>query len=122
MGSVVYSPEQVDAFLEYIQLPQEYRNATPSLELLYALHVHTISALPYENLSVHYNPTHRVSIDPQVLFDKIVGTKRGRGGYCMEVSLFYNKMLLAMGFQAYTVGARTRRRLSGTPQGDYPGW
>ncbi|RYP87422.1 hypothetical protein DL769_000518 [Monosporascus sp. CRB-8-3] len=81
-----------------------------------------ISTVPYDNLSLHYNPTHSISIDPQHLFQKIVANKRGRGGYCMEIAILYNHVLIGLGFDAYTVGVRTRPRIQGVPEGDFPGW
>lgn len=117
-----YSQEQLRLFLDHIGLPKDKQSSPPSLSLLNALHVHTISTLAYENLSLHYDPAHDVELDPQYLFDKIVVNKRGRGGFCMEVAILYCHMLRAMGFDAYTAGVRTRSRIAGVPQGDYPGW
>lgn len=120
--AVAYNQEQVQQYLDYIGLPESLRNEPPSLKLLRALHVHTISTLPYENLSIHYNPTHSIDLDPQVLFRKIVTEARGRGGFCMENAILYNHILRAIGFDAYTAGVRTRPRLEGVPRGDFPGW
>ena len=120
-----YSEEQVGQFLEHIGFPERLRKSDklrPSPALLTALHTHTITTLPYENLSIHYSPEHSINLDPQHLFRKIVLNKRGRGGYCMENAILYNHILRAMGFDAYTAGARTRHRIEGVPQGDFPGW
>lgn len=122
MAEVAYSQEQVQQYLAHIGLPENLRHETPSLKLLKALHVHTISTLSYENLSIHYNPTHSIELDPQVLFRKIVTDGRNRGGFCMEVAILYNQILRAIGFDAYTAGVRTRPRLQGVPRGDFPGW
>lgn len=118
----VYTREQVDRFLDHIQLPSSLHHAPPSLPLLKALHIHMIATVPYDNLSLHYNPAHAIDIDPQHLFQKIVADNRGRGGYCMEIAILYNHMLLELGYDAYTVGVRTRGRVEGVPQGDFPGW
>lgn len=40
----------------------------------------------------------------------------------MEGNLFYNEMLKALGFNAYTAGVRIRYRENGVPNGDYSGW
>ncbi|KAF2231461.1 cysteine proteinase [Viridothelium virens] len=40
----------------------------------------------------------------------------------MENSIFFNHVLKALGFNAYTAGARIRLRVNGIPQGDYIGW
>ncbi|KAI1172613.1 cysteine proteinase [Nemania sp. FL0916] len=122
MPSSAYTREQIDQFLDHIQLPPQYRHAAPSYALLRALHTHMLAAVPYENLAIHYNPTHAVNLDPQHLFQKIVTNKRGRGGYCMENAILYNHALVALGFDAYTAGVRTRLRQGGVPAGDFPGW
>ncbi|KAH7132373.1 arylamine N-acetyltransferase 1 [Dendryphion nanum] len=121
----VFTPDQVSAFLSHIQLPPKYRpenNPPHDLALLTALHTHTITTLPYENLSLHYSPTHQISIFPQTTFQKTVTDARGRGGYCMEVSLLFNHILRALGFTVYTAGVRIRMRKDGIPHGNYIGW
>ncbi|KAI9653653.1 MAG: N-terminal acetyltransferase [Bathelium mastoideum] len=118
-----YSPEQIDRYLDYVSLPSEYRrSAKPALDLdfLSVLHTHQLSAIPYENLSIHYNPEHKNSLDPQDLYNKF--TQNGRGGYCMENSIFFNHVLTALGFNAYTAGARIRLRVNNIPEGNYIGW
>lgn len=39
----------------------------------------------------------------------------------MEVSVFYNHVLRALGFQVYMTGVRVRPRVDGVPKGDYMG-
>lgn len=117
-----YSREQVVSYLNHICLPETLHNVPPTLALLQQLHTYTISKLPYENLSLHYNPSHSINLDPQHLFTKMITNSRGRGGYCMEIALLYNHILRALGFDAYTAGVRTRTRVKGTPIGDFPGW
>jgi arylamine N-acetyltransferase len=120
-----YSREQIELYEEYVSLPGRYRIAskpTLGIEYLTALHVHQIASVPYENLTLHYSPSHVPSLDPQALFKKIVTNKRGRGGYCMECSLFFNHVLRALGFTVYTAGVRVRPRVGGIPVGDYKGW
>ena len=118
-----YSAEQIDRYLDYISLPSKYRrNANPALDpgFLSVLHTYQLSAIPYENLSIHYNPEHKNSLDPQELYEKFM--HNGRGGYCMENSIFFNHILGALGFNAYTAGARIRLRVNGVPEGEYIGW
>ncbi|KAI3332537.1 hypothetical protein F4824DRAFT_474960 [Ustulina deusta] len=122
MPSSAYTREQIDQFLDHIQLPEKYHHAPPSYDLLKALHTHMLAAAPYENLAIHYNPSHAVELNPQHLFRKIVLNKRGRGGYCMENATLYNHILVGLGFDSYTVGVRTRLRDGGVPNGDFPGW
>lgn len=114
-----YTDAQVDAWLKYIGLPDRSKCKYTS-KSLQSLHVHQISTIPYENLSLHYSTTKQVSIDPQDLYNKIIVNRRG--GYCMEVSIFYNHMLRALGFNAYTAGVKIRRREGVTPVGAYIGW
>jgi len=78
------TPSQVDAYLHRIGLPQKYFPASnPPIDLAYitALHVHHITSIPYENLSIHYSSEHHVSLAPSVLYDKIVASGRGRGEF-----------------------------------------
>lgn len=120
-----YSREQIEQYEEHVDLPTKFRIASkPALDVEYltALHVYQVSAVPYENLTLHYSATHVPSLDPQDLFKKIVADKRGRGGYCMECSIFFNHILRALGFQVYTAGVRVRPRVGGVPTGDYKGW
>lgn len=52
-----------------------------------------------------------IDIEPEVLFEKIVGGAGGkgrRGGYCMENNTFFGTVLRSLGFDVYAVGARVR--------------
>jgi arylamine N-acetyltransferase len=118
--ATVFTRGDVQRYYELIQLPKQYHSCPPNLELLQNLHVYQISALPYENLSIHYSPSHQTIIDPREAFNKFL-TGRGRGGYCMEIGIFYLHMLRAIGFNAYHTAVRTRLRANGVPYGEYPG-
>jgi arylamine N-acetyltransferase len=114
---------QLDAYLEYIGLPELINlpdDAPRDLELLTRVHIHQISAVPYENLKLHYDTVYQVSIDPHVVYTKIMAG-RGRGGYCMEVSVLFKYILEALGFNVYWTGVRIRPRNGPTPWGDYIG-
>ncbi len=120
-----YTKDQLEQFLSYIQLPSKYllsSNPARDLSFLTVLHTHMLSTVPYENLTIHYSKSHTISLDPQVLFQKIVVDGRGRGGYCMENSLFFTQILRGLGFRVFPVGVRIRYRVDGVPQGDYIGW
>lgn len=124
MPSPAYTDEQVDQYLEYIQIPLQYRresNPPRDIQFLKALHTHQLSTIPYENLSLHYSKCHEISLDPQDLYQKIL-SRRGRGGYCMEVAICFNHILRALGFKAYLAGVRIRNRIIGVPSGPYRGW
>jgi arylamine N-acetyltransferase len=120
-----YTKLQLEKYFSHIDLPPEYRlEAQPALnfDFLTALHIHQISAVPYENLSLHYSASHTISLDPQALYRKIVTNGRGRGGYCMELASFFNHILRSLGFAAITAGVRIRPRSGGVPEGSYIGW
>lgn len=122
----IYSREQVSQFLAHIDIPAEFRlenDPARDLAFLRALHVHMITAVPYENLLLHYSTRRAVDTNPQSVFQKIVGGgARGRGGYCMENSLFFLNMLKAIGFKVFPTGVKIRPRVNGVPGGDYIGW
>ncbi|RMJ11501.1 hypothetical protein CDV36_008847 [Fusarium kuroshium] len=127
MSSAVYSEAQVAQFLKHLEIPHEFyvgSGSEPILDhaFLTVLHQHMLSTVPYDNLTLHYSSHRDVTLEPQALFDKIVGGGRGRGGYCMESNLFFCYMLRALGFQVYPVGVRVRLRKDGVPHGGYPGW
>jgi len=77
-----YSRIQLAQYFHHISLPGPRRiyniktrplhpdNALTYLALLQKL---TLVTVPFENLSIHYSPHHHVDIDPEGLFEKIVG-------------------------------------------------
>lgn len=139
-----YSPEQISRYFEHIKLPYHHRirltsSAPPTYTELHALHIHQITTFPYENLSLHYNPTNDCtppnpdihphnpisrpipSLDPQVLYDKLIRQNRGRGGYCFELATFYYHVLRTLDFRVYRAGVRIRVRRDGVPSGEFIG-
>ena len=118
-----YTPTQISHYLSHISLPLHFHpSSAPDLPFLTALHTHQLSTMPYENLSLHYSPDHQVRLDPQHLYEKLVTGGWGRGGYCMEIAVFFNHILRGLGFEVYTAGARVRPRVDGVPRGEYLGW
>ncbi|CAO2650224.1 Nn.00g015160.m01.CDS01 [Neocucurbitaria sp. VM-36] len=124
----IFSQDQISTFLKYVGLPatlqqQRYSgNVSKDIHFLNQLHIHMISVVPYENLWLHYNPTHTNVIKPLDTYANIVTNSRGRGGYCFQVSIFFNHILRGLGFPAYLTTVRIRLRVGGIPQGDYTGW
>jgi arylamine N-acetyltransferase len=125
-----YSAVQVEAWLRRIGLPRDYLRYIDSPvsfpknhESLKTLFRCQITIFPYENLSVHYSHAHQVTIQPHALFEKMMKTPdEVRGGYCMELSIFFYHMLCGLGFDVYMTGVRNRTRRDGVPQGQYQGW
>lgn len=117
--SSAYTPSQVLTYLHHISfpLPLSFPRNEETLALLHGLQ---ISAIPYENLSLHYNQRHINDIDPQALFEKFVSL-RGRGGYCFETSIFWLNILRGLGFIAYHSQASIRLRDGPVPRGDFVG-
>ncbi|KAE8422452.1 arylamine N-acetyltransferase 1 [Aspergillus pseudocaelatus] len=67
--------EQVDAYFERVQLPKTYRrDQHPALDLsfLSKLQGYHVTAIPYENLSLHYAKNVKVSLDVAELHKKLV--------------------------------------------------
>lgn len=77
-----YTHVQLAAFFDHIRLPSSHRifdlksaslDSISTLRYLALLQKLTLVSIPFENLSLHYNESHNVDIDPQVLWDKVVG-------------------------------------------------
>ena len=81
----VYSTAEVEAWLEHIGLPRDFRpEHVPGKDLaaLTRIQKYHLSAVPFENLERHYTEHHGVTLDPKELYNRIV--VRGHGGYCMQ--------------------------------------
>lgn len=88
----------VKTYLERIN----YRGSLdPSAETLRALQVAHLSAVPFENLSIHAGQ--RIILDDHALFDKIV--ERRRGGFCYELNGLFAALLRGLGFQVDMLSA-----------------
>lgn len=119
--NAIFSEEQLKQYFHRVKLPKKYYESgyNHDLPFLTALHRHQVAAIPYENLSLHYSHQKTVDLDPNFLFTKFVTDGRGRGGYCMEGSLFFLNVLRSIGFRAYPTIVRIRLREDGVPKGDY---
>lgn len=122
-GLVVFTKDQLIKYFDHVRLPKKYYddNVALDLDFLTALHRHQIAAIPYENLSLHYDQHKIIDLDPQVLYTKFVTKGCNRGGYCMEGSLFFLNVLRSIGFRAYPSIVRIRLREDGVPTGSYVG-
>jgi N-hydroxyarylamine O-acetyltransferase len=88
------------AYLSRIGMPAEV--AEPSIELLRELHIRHLSSVPFENLSIHLGEP--ISLDEDMLIDKIV--HRRRGGFCYELNGALAALLEALGFRVSRHAAR----------------
>lgn len=79
------------------------------------LQLRHMARVPFESLTLHYSKHHRLSLDLEDLFEKIVG--KGRGGYCMEVNAFFGAVLRSLGYTLINVGGRVK-----AGDGEYKGW
>ena len=79
---------------------------TPTPEVLEALHVAHLRAVPFENLSIHRSDPDVLDCD--ALFDKIV--VRRRGGFCYEQNGLFAALLRARGFVVRLLSARVRQK------------
>lgn len=133
MTASEFSTSQLSKYLKYIRLPAEYapyiddpESFPKTEEALTALFRCQITRFPYDNLSVHYSETNLIDITPSSIYLKFMGSDdsepSGRGGYCLECSIFFNHVLRKLGFSVYVTGVRNRERIDGIPQGEYRGW
>jgi arylamine N-acetyltransferase len=119
----IFTPQEISDYLEYLGLPARYKDHASipkDIDFLRILHTYQIGRVPYENLAIHYSKDHQVNIDPKYMYKKIT-SGRGRGGYCMELCVFYYHLLLSLGFRVYQTGIRIRLRNGPVPFGDYIG-
>ncbi|KAH8730930.1 arylamine N-acetyltransferase 1 [Phaeosphaeriaceae sp. PMI808] len=108
-----YTHHQVSKYFDRLKLKEDQRHyhvanlddqtALNYLALLQKLHMVEI---PFENLSIHYSTHHKISIDPEDSFNKIIQDNNGRGGYCMENNCIFGTFLSSLGFKLYPVGGR----------------
>ena len=79
--------------------------------------------IPWTSVSIHYSTHHTLSLDPTLLYHKIV--ERQLGGYCMENNTYFSTVLRSLGFECYVSGARISGAESGAtgPAADgFGGW
>ena len=70
-------------------------------DTLRRLHLAHLLAVPFENLSIHWQEP--IVLTDEALFEKIVG--RGRGGFCYELNGLFGALLRALGFDATMLSA-----------------
>ncbi|GAA2984383.1 arylamine N-acetyltransferase family protein [Streptomyces fulvorobeus] len=90
---------RADAYLERIGAARPERADAAALRELQLRH---LTAVPFENLSVHYGED--IVLEEGALFDKVVGARRG--GFCYELNGAFAFLLRALGFRVTLLQAR----------------
>lgn len=121
----VYSDDQLQRYFSRIEFekPRPSREETRTqagLAYLTSLQKHQLSHVPFEDLYLHYTTHPHISLDPDHLYEKIVG--RRRGGYCMENNGFFNTVLRSLGYDVYSAGARINNNMNSGREVEYGGW
>lgn len=92
------SAVDVSAYLQRIN----YRGPLePSAETLRRLHLAHLFAVPFENLSIHWNEP--IVLNDDALFAKIVRGRRG--GFCYELNGLFAALLRTLGFEVTMLSA-----------------
>ncbi|KAJ5960734.1 uncharacterized protein N7479_007884 [Penicillium vulpinum] len=128
-----YTPAQLTKYLNYIALPDQYaqyisepESFPKTEEALRDLFRCQITRFPYDNLTCHHSATQLAEIQPDKIYTKVMGrddtAPSCRGGYCLEVSIFFHHVLRGLDFSVYMTGVRNRARIDGIPQGEFKGW
>lgn len=94
--------EQKDQYLRRIEFSGAVSVDWACLASLQLAHLETV---PFENIDVELGTP--IVLDPERLFDKIVG--RRRGGFCYELNGLFADLLRALGFSVWLLSARVAR-------------
>ncbi len=121
----VYTQKQLQQHFARINfkepvIAKEDTDGPAGLAYLTALQRQQVGNVPFENLRLHYSFSRHVDTQPQLLYDKIVG--RRRGGWCMENNSFFGTVLRTLGFRLYSAGARVADRIPSEEGYPYIGW
>lgn len=95
--------DQINDYLARIGVKGPVTLDLAGLTKLHKAHQRTV---PFENLDILAGKA--LSLDHEVLFDKIVN--RRRGGVCAELNTLYNWLLYSLGFQVTSYSARIARK------------
>ncbi|MEM6806188.1 MAG: arylamine N-acetyltransferase [Bacteroidota bacterium] len=74
----------------------------PNKETLFSIQKAHLLSVPFENLDIHYG--RKISLNPEQIFDKIIGEKRG--GFCYELNGLFYLLLKKLGFELIQISAR----------------
>lgn len=119
-----FSDRELTQYFEYIELPEDVRQRLRSqdfsgqLKAIDSLIRSQLSHVPFENLDLHYASVRGVSLEINHLFEKIVGRKNGRGGYCMQNNSLFATVLRSLGYDVMTAGARVAMNIDNGVAGE----
>jgi arylamine N-acetyltransferase len=121
---MAYTDQEIDEYFTRISFPSQkcpkpvkgLMSTQEGLDFLTQLQKYQLATVPYENLSLHYAKFPAVSLDRNDLFEKIV--RQRRGGYCMELNLFFSIILQSLGYEVIHTGARVYN----PSIGEFGGW
>jgi arylamine N-acetyltransferase len=116
----MYSEGQLCRYLKHVSLPPDWPSKPLSLANLTELIRQQLATVPFESIMLHYSKYRLLSLDPNDLFEKVVG--RGMGGYCMENNTLFGTVLRSFGFTIINAGGRVSDATAGKPGGGYMGW
>ena len=107
----LYTDEQLDLFLSKLPCKPNlnlsgFKQEKHDDELLALTKLQRLAMafIPWTSVSLHYSTHHTLSLNPTLLFRKIV--ERQLGGYCMENNTFFSNILRSLGYRCYVAGAR----------------
>jgi len=95
----------VKAYLARIGINEELQPDIESLRKIQSAH---LLSVPFENLNIHIY--HKLSPNPEELFEKIILGRRG--GVCYELNYLYMLLLREMGYDVTFYGGRTAENSS----------
>ncbi|HEY3993931.1 MAG TPA: arylamine N-acetyltransferase [Ktedonobacteraceae bacterium] len=91
---------------DYLTRINYHGGLEPTLPTLQALHEAHLLAIPFENLSIHYQQP--IFLQEEALFNKIVYQRRG--GFCYELNGLFAWLLRALGFQITLLSAGVAKK------------
>ena len=101
------------AYLERINYNS---SLVPTAQTLRELQMAHLLAVPFENLSIHWEEP--IVLADDALFEKVV--ERRRGGFCYELNGLFAALLRALGFEVAMLSARVAKGEGGyTPDFDH---
>lgn len=87
---------------EYLERLDIHNDIFPDIHLLKQIQKQHLLHVPFENLDIHIH--HKINIDKDYLYDKIVINRRG--GICYEVNYLLYHLLIAIGYQVKILGGK----------------